>query len=331
METLIISDEEVKSLISMDEILNLVELAFKEKGLGRVQMPAKTYLFYKKANGDLRTMPSYLEELGISAVKVVNVHPDNRTKHGLPTVMATIILIDPKTGFPLSIMGGTTITNMRTGAAGGVAAKYLARKNSKAVGLVGAGAQARTQLMALMSVYGKIDEVKIWSRTKNSMDELKSEMENTYGHLCKLKTVKDVKDAVEGSDIIVTTTPSVKPIVKNEWISPGMHINCIGADAPGKQELDPKILKRAKIVVDDFEQAVHSGEINVPIKEGTLTEQDIWAELGQIVAKLKHGRQSDDEITLFTSTGLAIQDAVTAHLAYRKALEKGTGKILKIV
>ena len=140
MQTLLLSDNEVKSLLSMNEVIEAVESAFKEKGLGRVQMPAKIYLFYKKYNGDLRAMPSYLEELDISAVKIVNVHPDNRTKYGLPTVMATIVLVDPKSGAPIAIMGGTTITDMRTGAAGGIAAKYLARKNSRIVGLVGAGA-----------------------------------------------------------------------------------------------------------------------------------------------------------------------------------------------
>jgi len=315
----------------MNEVIEAVELAFKEKGLGRVQMPAKIYLFYKKYNGDLRAMPSYLEELDISAVKIVNVHPDNRTKYGLPTVMATIVLVDPKSGAPIAIMGGTTITAMRTGAAGAVAAKYLARKNSKVVGLVGAGMQARTQLMGLLTLYGKLEEVKVYDKVEEARDKFIAEMEPKYGNLCSLIPVGSVKEAVEGADIVVTATPSRQPIVKNEWISPGMHINCIGADAPGKEELEPEILKRAKIIVDDAEQAVHSGEINVPISKGILTEQDIWAEIGEIVAGTKSGRESEEEITIFTSTGSAIQDAVTAHLAYRKALEKGIGKKIEIV
>jgi len=331
MQTLLLSDSEVKSLLSMNEVIEAVELAFKEKGLGRVQMPAKIYLFYKKYNGDLRAMPSYLEELDISAVKIVNVHPDNRTKYGLPTVMATIVLIDPKSGAPIAIMGGTTITAMRTGAAGAVAAKYLARKNSKVVGLVGAGAQARTQLMGLLTLYGKLEEVKVYDKVEEARDKFIAEMEPKYGNLCSLIPVGSVKEAVEGADIVVTATPSRQPIVKNEWISPGMHINCIGADAPGKEELEPEILKRAKIIVDDIEQAMHSGEINVPISKGILTEQDIWAEIGEVVAKIKPGRESEEEITIFTSTGLAIQDAVTAHLAYKKALEKGIGKKIEIV
>lgn len=331
MDSLLLSDDEVRDIISLGEVINAVEIAFREKGLGRVQMPPKIYLSFKRYNGDLRAMPSYLEELDISAVKVVNSHPDNREKHGLPTVMATIILIDPKSGFPIAIMGGTTITDMRTGAAGGIAAKYLARKNSKVVGMVGAGAQARTQLMALLEVFSSIEEVRVWSRSEKTRRDFKDGMEAKYGHLCKIITTESVKEAVNGADIIVTTTPSRTPLVMDEWVQPGTHLNCIGADAPGKEELDPLILKRAKIVVDDWEQASHSGEINVPLDIGIISREDVWAELGEVVAGKKPGRTSSEEITIFVSTGLAIQDAVTANLVYQRALERGIGKRIKIV
>jgi len=330
LETLILTDEEVKALLSMKEVMENVELAFKEKGLKRVQMPAKIYLFYRKYNGDLRAMPSYLEELDVSAVKIVNAHPDNRTKYGLPTVMAVIVLVDPKNGFPLAIMGGKTITDMRTGAAGGIAAKYLARKDSKVVAFVGAGAQARTQLMALLEVYGKLKEVRVWSRSEETRQTFIDEMEEAYGRLCKLVPAENIKDAVEGADIVVTTTPSRKPLVMNSMVSPGAHFNCIGADAPGKEELDPAILKRSKIVVDDWEQASHSGEINVPLSQRIIAEENVYAELGEVVAGLKRPREKRDEITIFVSTGLAVQDAVTAKIAYDKALEKGIGRFVKI-
>lgn len=331
LETLLLTDEEVKQLLSMPEVMDAVEIAFKEKGLKRVQMPAKIYLFYNKYNGDLRAMPSFLEELDISAVKIVNSHPDNRAKNNLPSVVAVIVLIDPKSGFPLAIMGGKTITDMRTGAAGGVAAKYLARKDSKIVAFVGAGAQARTQLMALLEVYGKLEEVRVWSRSKETKQTFMAEVEYMYGHLCKLVSVENIKEAVERADIVVTTTPSRKPLVMDDMVSLGMHFNCIGADAPGKEELDPVILKRSKIVVDDWEQASHSGEINVPLSQGIITKENVWAEIGEVVAGLKHGREKPDEITVFTSTGLAVQDVVTAKIAYDKAMERGVGRFLKIV
>jgi len=155
------------------------------------------------------------------------------------------------------------------------------------------------------------------------------------GPLCegraRLKGFDDLEKAVRGADIIVTTTPSREPLVADEWVSNGAHINCIGADAPGKQELDPAILKRSKIIVDDREQASHSGEINVPISKGLLSKGDVWAELGEVVAGLKPGRESKRELTVFVSTGLAVQDAVTAALVYRKASERGLGRMIPLV
>lgn len=333
METLLLRDDQVKKLLSISEVMEAVELAFEQKGIGRVQMPAKVYLYFNKYNGDLRTMPSYLEELDISAVKIVNVHPDNPSKYKLPTVMAVIILVDPSRGFPLAIMGGTTLTDMRTGAAGGIAAKYLARKDSKIVGLVGAGAQSRTQLMALFEVYNKLEEVRVWSRHPETKSLFLAEAEREYGHLCKFVPEESVRKTVEGADIVVTKTPSRIPLVMDDMVSSGMHINCIGADAFGKEELEPLILKRAKIVIDDWEQASHCGEINVPLllRDKIVTKEDIWAEIGEIVAGLKPGRISEDEITVFTSTGLAVQDAVTAKFAYDKALQKRVGSFITIV
>jgi len=330
MKILLLSEKDVTPLLSMGEVMEAVESAFKERALGHAQMPAKPYLFYKKYNGDLRTMPSYLEKLDISAVKIVNVHPDNPSKYHLPTVIATIVLIDPKNGAPLAIMGGTHITAMRTGASGGVAAKYLARKNSRVVGLVGAGTQAKTQLMALLSLYGKLEEVRVWSRTKKTREAYANEMKTGCGET-EIVPVENVKEAVVGADIVVTTTPSRKPLVLSEWISPGMHFNCIGADAPGKEELDPKILKKSKIVVDDWEQASHGGEINVPLAQGIIKRENVWAEMCEVVGGLKPGRSSSDEITVFVSTGLAIHDAVTANLAYKKALDKNLGQYVEIM
>lgn len=326
-----LTENDVKKLLSLDEVVQVVELAFKEKGLGHTQMPAKVYLFYDKYKGDLRAMPSYLEELDISAVKIVNSHSENRIKYGLPTVMAIIILVDPKNGATKAIMGGTWATDMRTGAAGCIAAKYLAKKDSKVVGLVGAGAQARTQLMGILSLYKKLEEVRVWSRTEKTRDAYVAEMKTMHGNVTKIIPAKSAKDAVEEADIVVTTTSSREPIVSNDWVEDGMHFNCIGADAPGKEELDPAILARAKIIVDDREQASHSGEINIPLTKGVITRQNIWAEIGEVVAGLKPGRTSPDEITVFTSTGLALQDAVTAELAYRKALEKGVGQFIEII
>jgi len=330
MKTLILSEEAVKNLLSLEEVTAAVESAFRMKGLGHAQMPPKQYLFLNKYNGDVRTMPAYLEETDAVAVKVVNSHPENRKKHGLPAVMATIILVDPRTGAPEAIMGGTWITALRTGAAGAIAAKYLANPNPKTVGIVGAGTQARTQLMGLQLVFKTVEEVKVWDLNEKAAIKYAEEMRIKYNQ-ASICSVKNIAKAVQGADIIVTATPSRKPLVSAEWVDEGTHINCIGADAPGKQELDPAILTKSKIVVDDWSQSCHGGEINVPLAKGIITKKDVWGDICEIVAGLKKGRTSTDEITVFTSTGLAIQDAAAAKIAYQKALKQKIGEQVDIL
>ena len=329
MKTLVLSEEAVKKLLTFEEVTDAVESAFRMKGLGHAQMPPKQYLFMKKYNGDVRTMPAYLEETDVVAVKVVNSHPENR-KHGLPTVMATIILVDPRTGAPVAIMGGTWITALRTGAAGAVAAKYLARSNPKTVGVVGAGTQARTQIMGLQSVFKTIEEVRVWDLNEKAAAKYAEEMAVKYSQ-SSVCSVKSIEKTVQGADIIVTATPSRKPLVSAEWVNEGTQINCVGADAPGKQELDPAILVKSKIVVDDWSQSCHGGEINVPLSKGIIRREDVWGDICEIVAGLKQGRTSPEEITVFTSTGLAIQDAATANIAYRKALKQKIGEKVDIL
>ncbi len=316
--------QEVESLLDMKGTLMVVEEAFRQHGLKKVQMPPKIYLYFKNHNGDLRTMPAYLEEQDITGVKIVNVHPDN-PKKGLPTVMALVILNSTKTGAPVAIMDGTYLTDMRTGAAGGVAVKYLARKNAKTVGFVGAGNQAKTQLLGIKEVVD-IEEIKVTSNSEKGTLAFKNEMEKIIS--CDIIPKKSIKE-VCNCDIVVTTTPSREPLVKNEWISDGTHINAIGADAPGKEELDPEILKRSKVVVDDIPQASHSGEVNVPISENLFSVKDICCQLGEVIAGKKKGRTKDSDITVFDSTGLAIQDVATANMVYQKALRANIGIKLK--
>ena len=329
IKVLLLTEQEVAGLLSIEEVLEVVELAFREHALGYAQMPPKTYVNYLKHNGDLRTMPAYLERLDISAVKIVNSHPDNMKKFSLPTVMATILLIEPKNGQLLAILGGRNITAMRTGAAGGIAAKYLAKKDSKTASFIGAGAQARTQLLALLSVFPSLTAVKVWDRSSTAAEAFVAETKAQTGQL-RVTSAKTAQDAVAGADIVVTTTPSTKPLVLNSWIPDGTHFNCIGADAPGKEELEPAILRRSKIIVDDWEQASHSGEINVPLSQGMISKESIWAELGEVVAGIKPGRSFKHEVTIFDSTGLAIQDAITAELVYRKAVDKKIGHFINI-
>lgn len=325
MDILWLTQSDVRSVLDMPSAMKAVESGFREHGLRKVQMPPKSYLYFTRHNGDLRTMPSFMEEQDIAGVKIVNVHPDNREK-GFPTVMAVVVLNSTETGAPLAIMDGTYLTDMRTGAAGGVAAKYLARPDSRIVGMVGTGDQARTQLLAL-SQFMDIEEVRITCRNLSNCARFEKVMSPVVN--CDFIRTDSIKGVCR-CDVLVTTTPVRSPIVKSEWVREGTHINAIGADAAGKQELEPTLLKRAKVIVDDIIQASHSGEVNVPISSGSFSEADIYAELGEVIAGIRPGRQSDKEITIFDSTGLAVQDLVTADMVYRKAMEKGIGKQLRL-
>jgi len=318
MKTLIFTKQDVEKVLTPAVANKTIEKAFKAYGLGQTDMPAKSYLTFKK--GDLRSMPAYIHGQGfdIAGIKSVNVHPEN-AMHNLPTVMAVIILNDPKTGFPLAILDGTYLTSIRTGAAGALAVKLLSRKNAKIAGFVGCGVQARAQLMCILEVR-KIKTVKIWQFGPKDTyaPKFRDWVEKTY----KIETIISpaIDEVTTSVDILITTTPSRTPLVNK--VSPGTHINAVGADAQGKQEINPNILKQAKVVIDDWAQASHSGEINVPFSKKIITQKDIYASLGEIAAGKEKGRTSDEEITLFDSTGLAIQDVSCAYTVYKTLKDK---------
>jgi len=324
---LIISQKQVKKLLPLSNIktvIKAVENAFGDYGKELVQMPCKQYLYFTENNGDLRVMPSYSSVLKMAGTKIVNVHPDN-PKKGMLTVMASIILNDPKNGMPVALMDGSYITALRTGAAGAVAAKYLAREDAVTLGVVGAGIQAVYQIAATSKVR-KLKSIAVADPNEKAVKNLIKVMakEGIEVHAAGIEEVC-------GMDILTTTTPVRKPIVKKEWIRPGTHINAIGADAAGKEELDPEILKMAKVVIDDWAQASHSGEINVPLSQGIITKENIWAGLGDIVAGKRVGRNTPEEITVFDSTGLGLQDLYTAAEVMKLAKKEGIGKEIELI
>jgi alanine dehydrogenase len=322
----LLSDNDVKRLVTMNDIVPAVEHVFAEYAEGRVEMPSKIYLDIK-GYGDFRAMPSYVPSIDTAGIKWVNVHPDNPQK-GLPTVMATILLNDPKTGKLVCVMNGSSLTDERTGASGGIAAKYLARKDSSVIGIIGSGHQAWTQMLAYNVVFGnKIKIVKVYSRHPEHAEafarRVRAEMRyDAQG--CTL--AEEAADA----DIIATVTPARSPVLKAEWIKPGTHINAIGADAPGKQELETDLTLKSRVFVDSVEQASHSGEINVPWSQGLLTREKLAGTLGEVITGKVRGRTSDKDITVFDSTGLAIQDTAVAHIVYKRSLKEGIGSDIDI-
>lgn len=314
-EVLLLGRSEIGELLDMGEAIKAVENSFRLNAEGRTIAPSKLYLGLPGYNGDFRAMPAYINE--VVGLKWVSVYPDN-WRQNLPSVMATIILNDPNTGCPFAIMDGTYITNIRTGAAGAVAVKYLARRDSSVIGLIGAGMQARTQLLAIREVLPRVEQVRVFDQRRDASLVYAEEMGVNLS--IDIRPVETVEEATE-ADIVVTTTPSRKPVIRKQHIRLGTHINAIGADAKGKQELEAGLLSKAKVVVDDIEQASHSGEVNAPLSEGLITIENIYGTLGEVVANIKKGRENDEEITIFDSTGLAIQDIICAKLAYDRAIK----------
>ena len=310
MPTLLLDRNAVKTLMRMSDVIKVVEEAFRMVGEGKGKMPAKVYLSVEQ--GDFRAMPAALP--GCAGVKWVNVHPRN-PPHGLPSVMAVLIYSDPETGYPLAIMDATEITAYRTGAAAAIASKYLARRSPHTMGVVGAGYQAYTQILAHDELFSPLS-ISAFDISKAAVDRLAQSLPHFSIRDCS------IQEAV-ASDVVCTLTPSRSPVVKREWIRPGTHINAVGADAPGKQELEPSILKEAIVVIDDLEQASHSGEINVPIQKGMYSISEIYGTLPEIVAGKKKGRTDNKAITVFDSTGIAVEDIAVAKLLFEKARQAG--------
>jgi alanine dehydrogenase len=310
MPTLLLDRNAVNTLMKMSDVVHVVEEVFKIMGEGKANMPPKLYLSVE--HGDFRAMPAALP--GAAGMKWVNVHPRNPSRN-LPSVMAIVVYNDPDTGYPLAIMDATEITAYRTGATAAVASKYLARKNSRTIGVIGAGHQAYTQILAHAELFSSIS-INAFDISEAAVDRLTRSLPGFSIKKCSI-------EEATASDILCTLTPSRKPVVKKEWLVPGTHINAVGADAQGKQELEPSILKDAIVIVDDTEQAVHSGEINVPISKGTYSLGEVHGTLAELVTGSKQGRPDDRAITVFDSTGIGIADIAVAKALFEKARQVG--------
>jgi ornithine cyclodeaminase/alanine dehydrogenase len=314
MRTLILSGADVRRLLDPAAVLEAVESAFAAHGRGDARMPCKVYLPLPEFGGDFRAMPAYLD--GTAGVKWINAHPDNPQRQRLPAVMGVYIYSDPRTGLPLAIMDATGLTALRTGAAAAVATRHLARKDATVLGVIGCGAQAES-LVRAHGIVMSLEEVRLHDRQPGAATRLAACLPDLACRVCAL-------GEAAAADVVCTLTPSRQPIVEGKLLSPGAHINAMGADAPGKRELDDAVLGLARIFVDDREQASESGEINVPLHAGTLDRGRIAGTLGEVVAGSIAGRVAD-EITIFDSTGLAIQDLAVARIVYERARARGIG------
>ena len=319
---LLLTRNDVVRVLNMPDCMEVIEKAFVELSSGTASMPLRINI--TPLDGLALYMPAYLEEMGALVCKVVTSYRNNPMKYNVPTILGKVLLQNPETGDVICIMEGEYFTAIRTGAASGVATKYLARKDKRQkVGIFGAGVQARTQLwamavardLAMAYVYDIVDEA-----VMKFIEEMSTKLD--------LEIVRaDSPDHVLGEvDIICTATSSPTPIFDGYKIREGTHINSVGSHFPNVRELDTTTIKRSKLIADSYEACLNeAGDIMIPIQEGAINKSHLHAEIGEIITGKKPGRTDDKEITLFKSNGLAIQDAATAKLVYEKAVQAGIG------
>lgn len=318
--------------LDMNGTLKAIEKSFELHGKGDVIQPSKPVIRWggpetEETRGRIMTMPSYVGgELDVAGMKWIPSMPDNPKKLGLPRASAIIILSDPHNGFPLAVMDGTIVSAMRTGAATGVAAKYLANPDSRVVGIIGAGVQSRTQLMAITGVFpNQIEQIKVYDL--NTEKTLKFAEEMTEELNVSVVGVDSAETAIRDSDIVITATMSTFPYVKGEWLKEGAFHSEISFWDTDPQEL----VHYNKVVVDDYDQVKHHG-VDVSyraVRDGVLKEEDI-TNLGEIIIGKKIGRENPKEKILFNPIGMSIHDVSEAYRVYKNAKEQGIGQDLAL-
>jgi ornithine cyclodeaminase/alanine dehydrogenase-like protein (mu-crystallin family) len=319
---LLLGRRAIAETLPLAACIDVVEAAFALLGQARVPPPGA--LGHATAGGGFHVKVASLPggQRRYFAAKVNGNFPDNPGRWGLPTIQGVVVLCEADTGVPLAVLDSGEVTALRTGAATAVAARRLARPGSRVATIVGCGVQGRVQLRALRAVLplARVFAVDVdRARARALADEA-----GAAGGLLAEAT-DDLAAAVAASDVCVTCTPSRRPLLRRPWVRPGAFVAAVGADAPDKQELEPALLAAGRLVVDVLEQCAAIGELAHALEAGVVTRDQVSAELGQIVAGLRPGRQRDDEIVVFDSTGSAIQDVAVAALAYERAVAAGLG------
>jgi len=325
MKLRLLSKKDVQRALPMKECIELMKAAFAQLSSGQAHVPLRSQLPVTAHEGVTIFMPAYLAQSGDLGAKIVSVFPRN-LKANLPTIHAVVFVIDSRTGIPMALMDGTYLTALRTGAASGAATDLLARKDARLLVLFGAGTQARTQLEAVCTVR-PITKVLVCDvdpkRAKDFVEEMKGRGAPIPNDI---RWIASAEEGVKEADIICTATTSSKPVFEGKALRPGTHINAVGAYTPQMQEVDSETIRRAKVVVDSRQASLaEAGDLIAPLHQGVINEKHIHAEIGEIVAGRKVGRESDSEITYFKSVGIAVQDVAAARRVLDKATELGLG------
>ena len=319
---MVLTSDDVESILTINDTISLLEKSFIELSRKQVNMTDRDVFVLEDKNGWFGIMTAHMKNMAALGTKLVTVFPKN-IEINKPTTQAIISLIDVNTGELIGIIDGSLITGMRTGATTGIATKYLSKKNSSKLSILGSGFQSKFQLMAICSVR-HIKEIFINSPSIDSKSDYIHELEDLLD--IPIVIEKNITKLIN-TDILVTSTTSPIPLFDGNLLDNGIHINCIGAHTKETREVDLRTIEKSKVVVDERSAALReAGELIIPIQNGEITDNIIYAELAEIVSGQKPGRLTDDEITLFKSMGLSLEDISTAKFVFDKAIEKGLGR-----
>lgn len=332
----VLNGEDIESLLTVPMAIDAVEQAYLEKSRGEAETWPIVCHDFITGEADLDIKSGNLDGLGFYGLKVVSWFGANPDK-GLPALYGTSLLFDLKTGAPKALLNAGPITHFRTGAAGAIGAKYLARPDSKVLTMAGTGALAPYLIACTLYMMPQIERVYLANphHAEKAADvlpavtkEVKKLLSDSGKELTAVIEASDIETAARASDVILTATPAREPFLRAEWVRPGTHISCVGADMSGKQEIESKIFCTAKAFADDEAQCLSVGECEIPHKDGSLSA--IAAEIGDVIAGTKSGRTGADEITVFDSTGIALQDIASAAALLSAAEKSGKGSRIEL-
>jgi alanine dehydrogenase len=320
--TLILSREQVQELLDMRAAIDAVESALVEFSAGQAVMPVRVTTAVPAHGGIVLGMPAFLGQTNALGTKIVTVYKNNPAR-GLPTILAVVVVNDPETGKVEAIMDGGYLTAIRTAAASAVGTRYLARPESRTLGILGTGVQGFSHLWAMKEV-AAVEEVVIYNRSADKAREFKRQYSERFG--LPIEIAANEEAVCRAADILVLATTAAEPIIRREWLKPGVHINAVGSHSPGARELDSETVAASRIVVDSREANLkESGDLLIPMNEGKIGPAAFDDEIGEVAVGKKPGRRSPDEITIYKSVGIAIEDVATANLVLQRARAQGVG------
>ena len=319
----LLSEQDVRTVLSMSDLIGAMEAALVRFSSRQVVQPLRTVIEVGLQKAFFGVMPAFIQDPPALGTKIVSVFSSN-TAVGLPTHLATIVLLDSMTGELLSVVDGRFITEARTAAVSALSVKLLARRDASRLAIIGSGVQARSHLEAI-GLVRDLAAVRVWSPNADNRAAFAREMQPRTS--APVMATSSAQDAIDGADLVVLATASRDPVVRNEWIAAGAHVCAVGACRPDQREMDTALVSRSRLFVDSRTGALaEAGDIVLPIAEGAFGDTHIAGELGEVASGAVPGRTSPAEVTVFKSLGMAVEDIAAAHLAYVKAAERGLGR-----